>query len=452
MALRKNDEIELYIESFTSEGSGIGHFDGMAVFVGGAAAGDTVKAHIIKVKKSYAVGKAVKIIKGSADRILPDCEAFPSCGGCSFRHISYDAELKMKKQRVEDAFSRLAKIEVKAEEIIGADSSDEYRNKAEYPVSFDGERLKIGFYAARSHRIIDCANCRLQPPVFAEIVNIIRTWIAENGISIYDAEKHKGLIRHIYLRQGAVTKEIMACLVINGNTLPKTDRLLEKLLTVPDIKSVVININRDKTNVILGDVSKTVWGEDYIYDILCGVKIRLSPTSFYQVNHAQAEKLYSKAAEFAGLQSDETVLDMYCGAGTIGLSMAKRAKKIIGVEIIPEAVEDAKFNAELNGVNNAEYYNMDAAKASLMLKEKGVSAQVVILDPPRKGCDADLIKTVSGMSPERVVYVSCDPSTLARDCAVFKEYGYGVKRLAAVDMFPRTTHVETVVLMSRVKD
>lgn len=451
MALKKNDEIELYIESFASEGSGIGHFDGMAVFVGGAAAGDTVIAHIIKVKKTYAVGKTVKIIRRSDDRIAPDCEAFPSCGGCAFRHISYDAELKMKRQRVEDAFSRLAKIDIKAEEIIGADSIDGYRNKAEYPVSFDGERLKIGFYAARSHRIIDCGNCRLQPPVFAKIVKIIRIWIAENGISVYDAEKHKGLIRHIYLRQGAVTKEIMVCLVINGDTLPKADRLLENLLIIPEIKSVVININKDKTNVILGDTSKTVWGEDYIYDILCGVKIRLSPLSFYQVNHAQAEKLYSKAAEFAGLQNTETVLDMYCGAGTIGLSMAERAKKIIGAEIIPEAVEDAKFNAELNGINNAEYYCADAAKASLMLKEKGVLAQVVILDPPRKGCDAELIKTVSGMSPERIVYVSCDPSTLARDCAVFKEFGYEVKRLAAVDMFPRTTHVETVVLMSRVE-
>ncbi len=448
MSLKKNDEIELYIESFTSEGSGIGHFDGMAVFVGGAAAGDTVIAHIIKVKKTYAVGKTVKIIKRSDDRIASDCEAFPSCGGCAFRHISYDAELKMKKQRVEDAFLRLAKIDIKAEEIIGADSTDEYRNKAEYPVSFDVERLKIGFYAARSHRIIDCGNCRLQPSVFSEIVKIIRIWIAENGISVYDAEKHKGLIRHIYLRQGAVTKEIMVCLVINGDTLPKTDRLLEKLLIIPEIKSVVININKDKTNVILGETSRTVWGEDHIYDILCSVKIRLSPLSFYQVNHAQAEKLYSKAAEFAGLQNTETVLDMYCGAGTIGLSMAHRAKKIIGAEIIPEAVEDAKFNAELNGIDNAEYYCADAAKASLMLKEKGVSPQVVILDPPRKGCDAELIKTVSEMSPERVVYVSCDPSTLARDCAVFKDFGYEVKRLAAVDMFPRTTHVETVVMLS----
>lgn len=446
MALIKNQEIELYIESFSSEGSGVGHFEKMAVFVSGAAAGDTALVHIIKVKKSYAIGKIVKILTPSADRIMPDCDAFPSCGGCSFRHISYDAEIKMKKQRVEDAFLRLAKIDIKAEKIIGADNICAYRNKAQYPVGFDG-KLEIGFYSARTHRIINCENCLLQPDSFAKVVLTIRKWIVEFGVSIFDSETGKGLIRHIYIRQGATSGETMVCLVINGDKLPCSDKLLENLLVINDIKSVVININKDNTNVILGNECKTIWGEDYIYDTLCGVKIRLSPLSFYQVNHAQTEKLYAVAKEYAALTGNETVLDMYCGAGTIGLSMADKAKKIIGVEIVDEAVEDAKVNARLNSLSNTEYYCMDATEAAQMFCEKSIKPNVIILDPPRKGCDEALVKTVSGMSPDRIVYVSCDPATLARDCAVFRDCGYEVKKLTAVDLFPRTAHVESVALL-----
>lgn len=451
MKLTKNQEIELYIESFSSEGSGVAHFEGMAVFINGAAAGDKVLAHIIKVKKNYAIGKIVKILSASKSRTEIDCEVFPSCGGCSLRHITYDTELKMKKQRVEDAFSHLAKIPVSVEQIIGADSVCAYRNKAEYPVSFSDGRLNIGFYSSRSHRIVNCENCLLQPSVFADIVKIFRVWITENGISVFDGSTGKGFLRHIYIRQAAITKQIMVCAVINGDKLPKEQKLLEKLLVIPDVKSVVININRENNNVILGNACKTIWGDDYIYDVLCGIKIRLSPLSFYQINHAQAEKLYEKAAEYAALDGRQTVLDMYCGAGTIGLSMADKAKKIIGAEIVPEAVDDAKFNAAQNKIENAEYYCMDAAKASEMFKEKGIKPDVIILDPPRKGCESELVKTVSEMSPDRIVYVSCDSATLARDCARFAQFGFNVQKLTAVDLFPRTNHVESVVLLTKVQ-
>lgn len=451
MHLVKNQDIELYIDSITSEGSGVGRYEGMAVFVSGAAAGDTVLAHIIKVKKSYAIGKAIKILTPSADRIAPECPVFPSCGGCAFQHINYAAECAYKKERIKDAFKRLAHIDITPDELI-SDSETRYRNKAQYPVSFQNGELKIGFFASHTHRVVDCRDCILQPAIFSDIVSIIRKWIVEYNISVYDSESRKGLIRHIYLRQAAVTKEIMVCLVINGDKLLKSDKLLERLLIIPDIKSVVININKEDTNVILGNLCETVWGEDCIYDVLCGVKIRLSPLSFYQVNHNMAEKLYEKAAEYAALTGNEIVLDMYCGAGTIGLSMAKNAKKIIGVEIIPEAIRDAKHNAAENGITNAEFFCGDASEAAQMLRSNAITPDVVILDPPRKGCAAGLLETVVSMQPQKIVYVSCDPSTLARDCAVLAERGYSVCRAAAADLFPRTVHVETIVMLSHKKE
>lgn len=446
--LKKNDEIELYIEDFTSEGSGVGHFEGMAVFVSGAAAGDKAFVHIIKVKSTYAIGKCIKLLKPSKTRIAPDCEYAGSCGGCAFRHISYEAETAMKKKRVEDAFQRIGGINKKLDGFIAAENLTRYRNKAEYPVSFEKE-LKIGFYALHTHRIIDCRDCVLQPEIFADIVAVIRKWTVEFGISIYNSETGNGLLRHIYIRQGAVSKEIMVCLVINGERIPKEAELVKRLCEIPDIKSIVLNINRLNNNVILGEECKTVYGADCIYDELCGVKIRLSPLSFYQVNHAQAEKLYRKAAECAQLDGSQTVLDMYCGAGTIGLSMADKAKNVIGVEIVEPAVRDAKINAGLNGIKNAQFYCADASQAAQMLKEQGIKPDVIVLDPPRKGCSQELVKTVSEMQPDRVVYVSCDPATLARDCKRFGEYGYTVEKLTAVDLFPRTVHCESVCVLER---
>lgn len=446
--LKKNDEIELYIEDFTSEGSGVGHFEGMAVFVSGAAAGDKALVHIIKVKSTYAIGKCIKLLKPSKTRIAPDCEYAGSCGGCAFRHISYEAETAMKKKRVEDAFQRIGGIDKKLDGFIAAENLTRYRNKAEYPVSFEKE-LKIGFYALHTHRIIDCRDCVLQPEIFADIVAVIRKWTVEFGISIYNSETGNGLLRHIYIRQGAVSKEIMVCLVINGERIPKEAELVKRLCEIPDIKSIVLNINRSNNNVILGEECKTVYGADCIYDELCSVKIRLSPLSFYQVNHAQAEKLYRKAAEYAQLDGSQTVLDMYCGAGTIGLSMADKAKNVIGVEIVEPAVRDAKINAGLNGIKNAQFYCADASQAAQMLKEQGIKPDVIVLDPPRKGCSAELVKTVSEMDPDRVVYVSCDPATLARDCKRFGELGYKVEKLTAVDLFPRTVHCEAVALLTK---
>ena len=444
--LKKNDEIELNIEAFTSEGSGVGHYENMAVFVLGAAAGDRVLAHIIKVKKSYAVAKTVKVITPSKDRIPSDCPVSDSCGGCAFRHISYEAEVKMKKEKVESAFERIGGIQKKLDNFIKAEQTDGYRNKAEYPVGFDG-KIKIGFYANRTHRIINCENCLLSPEVFSKAVAIIRKWIAEFGIPVYDSETGKGVLRHIYLRQGSQTGEIMLCLVINEDELPFKEKLLERVLVIPEIKSVVINKNKEKTNVILSNECETIWGEDYIYDVLCGVKVRLSALSFYQINHGQAQKLYAVAKEYAEPDKNKTLVDMYCGAGTIGLSMAKDFGKVIGVEIVPEAVRDAIHNAEINGIDNAEFYNFDASCAAELFKEKEINADVIVLDPPRKGCSYELVDAVCQAAPERIVYVSCDPATLARDCKRFLEYGYGVKKLTAVDLFPRTVHVESVALL-----
>ena len=467
MSLVKNQEIELQIESFSSEGSGVGHYDKMAVFVSGAVVGDKALVHIIKAKKTYAIGKAVKILKPSKDRTDSDCEASASCGGCAFRHIKYGAELEMKRQKVENAFLRLGGIDKKIDEMIGAESITGYRNKAEYPVGFDG-RLKIGFYASHTHRIIDCPRCALQPEVFSEIVKIIRKWIVEYGISVYNPETGKGIIRHIYIRQGAVSKEIMVCLVVNSDFLPKKDKLLERLLVISDIKSVVININKDKTNVILGRACKTLWGDDYIYDELCGVKIRLSPLSFYQVNPVQTEKLYSLALSYAGLTGKESVWDLYCGIGTISLFLSGKASKVYGVEVVPQAIEDAKQNAANNGITNAEFFvgkaeevlpefygRKDAVSHSGNKAEQGredmLHPDVIVVDPPRKGCDEMCLQTMLKMAPDRIVYVSCDSATLARDLRILCNGGYELERVRPVDMFPQTVHVETVVLLSHKK-
>lgn len=447
--LRKNMETELDIEAFTSEGSGVGHIDGMAVFVSGAAAGDRVLAHIIKVKKSYAIAKAVKILVPSEDRIASDCPISDSCGGCAFRHISYSAEVRMKREKIENAFKRIGGIEKAVDEFIEADELTHYRNKAEYPVSFKN-KLDIGFYARHTHRIVNCEECVLCDKVFSDIVRIVRKWITEYGISVYDSETGKGLLRHIFIRQGKATGEIMLCLVINGDRLPKKEKLLERVLVIDDIKSVVINKNKKKTNVILADECETIYGSDFIYDELCSVKVRLSSLSFYQINRTQAERLYRKAAEYAEPSESKTLIDMYCGAGTIGLSMADKFKRVIGVEIVAPAVEDARVNAKINNIKNAEFLNMDASMAAEKFKEENIKADVIVLDPPRKGCSAELVNTVSEMSPERIVYVSCDPATLARDCKLFAENGYAVRKLTAVDLFPRTVHVESVALLSKV--
>ncbi len=451
MAIKKNDEIRLKITTLTSQGSGLGRYGEMAVFVEGSAVGDDLLVHIIKVKKNYAVGIIKKIYKSSPDRIEPDCVAFGKCGGCSYRHISYEAEKREKQQSVTDALNRIGGIDIKAEKIYTIENPCRYRNKAQIPVGLDKDgNLITGFYSKRSHRIIPCDDCLLQMPDFRDIVIAIRRYILENPVSVYSEETGKGLVRHIYLRQGRKTGQIMVCLVINGDTLPKKEKLIENLLSANEnIKSIVLNINKEDTNVVLGEKCITLWGEDYIEDELCSLTFRISPLSFYQVNPEGTEILYGKAKEYAGLKGNEVLLDLYCGTGTIGLTMAKDCKELIGVEIIPQAIENAKKNAALNGITNARFICDDASGAAKTLFEEGIRPDVIILDPPRKGCSADVIDTVVNMAPERVVYVSCDPATLSRDCKIFESKGYKVTELCAVDMFPRTVHTESVVQLVR---
>ncbi len=450
MDIKKNDRINLKIESCSANGSGVGRHNGMAIFVPATAVGDEISAHILKVKKNYAFAKVDSVISPSADRIAPECPVYLKCGGCVFSHMTYDAEKKIKAEHVAECFRRIGGISPEFEPIIGGETDSRYRNKAQYPVAYENGEIKTGFYSPHSHRVIHCPDCLLQPAEFEGILGVFADFIKENGISVYDETNHSGLLRHIYIRKGSASGEIMVCAVINGKKLPNSDKLVDALVKKePSIRSIILNINTKDTNVILGDKCRTLWGEDYITDILCGLRFRISPLSFYQVNRNQAERLYNKAAEYASLTGSETVMDLYCGAGTIGLSMASKAKEIIGVEIVPEAVEDAKVNAKINSINNARFICGDAAKAAEILKNEGVRPDVIILDPPRKGCSPDMLKTAAEMNPDRIVYVSCDPATLARDCGIFSELGYTAVKATPVDMFPRTGHVETVCLLSK---
>lgn len=452
MSIGKNDEIKLKIESVSSLGSGVGHYENMAVFVANTAPGDEIIAHVIKVKSTYAVAKIKEIITPSPDRIKQDCSCFERCGGCAYRHISYESEKKIKYDKVRDSLKRIGHLDIVPDEIIGAEDVCRYRNKAQYPVGLDVTgNVVSGFYSPKSHRICDCTDCLLQPEAFREITDCIRRFISDCSVSVYDSESGKGLLRHIYIRRAYRTAETMVCLVINGRRIPEKDRLVSSLLEADaNIKTVLLSVNTEKTNVILGKECICLFGDGYITDILCGKKVRISPLSFYQVNTAQTERLYEKAREYACLTGSETLLDLYCGAGTVGLSMSDNVKKLIGVEVCPEAVEDAKFNARLNGIENAEFICDDAEGAAKTLFDRGIRPDVIVLDPPRKGCGRDVLVTAAKMKPERIVYISCDPATLARDCEIFGELGYEMKKATPVDLFPRTVHVESVVLLNKV--
>ena len=454
MLLNKNDDIELHIDSVSLTGSGVGRYNGLAVFVPATAPGDIIEAHIIKAKKSYAVGKCTKIIKPSPDRTDNDCPAYPGCGGCSFRHMSYGAELKLKSDAVRDAFSRIGGLDVELKPIIGADSPDGYRNKAQYPVGRENGELKIGFYSRRSHRIVDCRACRLAPPEFEKILGTVADWIEKYNISVYNETSRSGAVRHIYLRKAFATGEIMLCLVSAEENLPHTDKLIESLKNEKAIKSVLININPDDTNAVLGEKCIPLLGDGCITDILCGVKVRISPLSFYQVNTLAAEQLYGIAAEYAQLTPDDLLLDLYCGMGTIGLSMADHCRELIGVEIVPEAIESAKANAARMGdaiAAKSRFFCADAGQAATQLAAEGLHPDVVMLDPPRKGCDEATLSAVVTMSPRRVVYVSCNPSTAARDAKWLEEHGYRAEKVQPVDLFPRTRHCECITALTRMK-
>lgn len=451
MALKKNEIYNAEIVDYTTEGSGVCKIDGMAVFVPSAAVGDIAEIKILKAAKNYAFGKIENITTSSKNRISPDCGVFGKCGGCIFRHIDYKSELDFKQKRVYDALTRIGGINGDLiGNIIGADNSEHYRNKAQLPVTLDSDgKVRVGFFAPRSHRVIPLDDCKLQSKAFDEAVRIFLEWANKNHIQPYDEGTHSGILRHLYLRYAEMTNELMVCIVANAKELRKEKQLVQMLAeNLGNLRSVVLNTNTEKTNVITGKMCRTLYGQGYITDILCGMKFRISPLSFYQVNRSQAERLYQKAAEFADLKSDETLLDMYCGTGTIGLTMAKRVRNLIGVEIIPQAIADAKSNVAENNITNAEFMCSDAAMAAETLKKRNIRPDCIILDPPRKGCEGSLIDTVSEMSPKRIVYVSCDPATLARDIKIFSEKGYFVRSAVPFDLFPRTPHIETVVLLT----
>ena len=450
--MKKNDIVKLKITSATAEGSGVGKTeDNIVVFVPMTAIGDEIEARLLKVKKTYAFGKIEKIITPSSARISPDCPNFSKCGGCVWRHISYDEELKIKSQKVRDAVERIGGISTEFRPIIGSERVNRYRNKAQLPIGRDREGgAVLGFYAFHSHRIIDCDDCALQPEIFKTVMDVTRDFIERTNTDIYDESTGKGRLRHLYIRLGEVTNELMVCYVVNGNGLKQEDMLVKMLReSLPNLKTVVFNSNREKTNVILGNKNRVAYGKGYITDVLCGLKFKISPFSFWQVNRTQAEKLYSKAKEYAKLSGDEVLLDLYCGTGTIGLTMAQDCKQLVGVEIVEDAVNDAKANAEANGINNARFICADAPTAAEQLRKEGTAPDVVILDPPRKGCGEELVKTIRKMNPKRVVYVSCDPATLARDLKYFSENGYITHEVTPCDMFPRTAHCESVALLTK---
>lgn len=447
--MKKNDIIDLEITALTSEGSGIGRVDGMAVFVPFTAVGDVIACRILKVLKSYAYGKAEEIITPSPDRVENDCPAFGRCGGCVYRHISYSAELAAKEQIVRDAFERLGGLDPEFLPICGSESVDGYRNKLQMPLAKTEEGdIVSGFFSERSHRVVPVEHCRLQPERFSEIVAFIKEQIKALKISVYNERDNQGVMRHIYLRRGHYSGEVCAVLVVKRKT-PEMAKFAAALTKrFPEITGVVLNINSDRTNVILGEHEVLLSGKAEISDTMCGVNVEISPKSFYQVNTPAAEKLYGQAAEFAQ-PNGKTILDLYCGAGTIGLSMAGEAKKIIGAEIVPEAVENAKRNALNSGFDNAEFICADASRAAEELAEKGLAPDVIMLDPPRKGCGTETLSACVKMNPERIVMISCNPATAARDCKFLAQNGYAVERVRAFDLFPRTRHVECVVLMSR---
>ncbi len=492
MALEKNDIVRLTISDIGTDGEGIGKVDGYTLFVKDAVIGDTITARVIKLKKNYGYGRLMEVIEPSKDRVEPVCPVARQCGGCQIQQMSYDAQLDFKRKLVEGNLRRIGGFpDINVLPVIGMDEPYHYRNKAQYPVGRDKDgNVVIGFYAGRTHCIIDNQDCAIGARENVKILTAIRDYINENKVSVYDENTGKGAVRHILIRKGFHTGQVMVCIVVNGESLPHEDKLVAKLTglelweneggndgspeggagdgtdmsefynknngkldsakgkAVPNISSVMIDINRENTNVILGDRCRTLWGKDYIEDSINGITFQISPLSFYQVNPVQTEKLYGKALEFAGLTGNEVVWDMYCGIGTISLIMATRAKKVYGVEIVPAAIENAKNNARINGLDNAEFYVGKSEEIAPKLAEQGAVPDVIVVDPPRKGCDEALLNTIVKMQPERVVYVSCDSATLARDLKYLAARGYEVKTVQPVDQFCHTVHVETVVLLS----
>ena len=454
MEFKKNDLVTVKIEDMGHDGEGIGKAEGYTLFIKDTVIGDVVEAKIMKMKKNYGYARLVRVLEASKDRTEPKCSVARACGGCQLQFLTYEKQLEFKKNKVVGNLERIGGFsDISVEKVMGMENPWRYRNKAQFPVGKDKEgNLITGFYAGRTHSIIPNTNCYLGVEVNEEILNAVLDYMRENHVEPYDEVTGKGLVRHILIRYGFKTKEIMVCIIINGRKIPNAAGLVEKLKDISGMTSITLNVNTKRNNVILGNEILPLWGKDYITDYIGEVKYQISPLSFYQVNPVQTEKLYGTALEYAGLTGKEIVWDLYCGIGTISLFLAQKAQKVYGVEIVPAAIEDARKNAEINGIDNAEFF---VGKAEEVLpakyKEDGVYADVIVVDPPRKGCDGALIETMLSMKPERIVYVSCDSATLARDLKVLCEKEYQVEKVAVCDMFPGSVHVETVVLLSHKK-
>ena len=454
MEFRKNDLVTLEIEDCGIDGEGIGKADGFTVFVKDAVIGDTVTAKIIKAKKNYGYGRLMEVLKPSPYRVEPKCEFARQCGGCQLQALSYDQQLVFKTNKVKGHLERIGGFtDIPMEPIIGMDELFHYRNKAQFPVGRNKEgKIVTGFYAGRTHNIIENRDCALGVAENKEVLDRVIAHMEKYGIEPYNEATGKGLVRHVLIRYGYFTKEVMVCLILNGNKIPKEEQLVKSLCEIPGMTSITINVNKKHSNVILGEEIRLLWGQEYITDRIGDISYQISPLSFYQVNPMQTQKLYAKALEYADLHGQETVWDLYCGIGTISLFLAQKAKFVRGVEIVPAAIENAKENAKLNGLENTEFF---VGKAEEVLpreyKKNGVYADVIVVDPPRKGCDETLLETMVEMNPERIVYVSCDSATLARDLKYLCERGYELRKVCPVDQFGMTVHVETVVLLSQQK-
>lgn len=447
--MEKNDIVRLEITGITNEGNGVGRYEGMAVFVPCTAVGDVISCRIVKALKSYAYGRAEEVLTPSPDRTENDCPSFPRCGGCVFRHITYGAELAAKDGFVRDAFRRIGGIAPEFLPICGSEKTAGYRNKLQMPLSRDRDgRIFCGFFSERSHNVVPVTECALQPKEFSQIVSYVISEAERLRISVYNELKHEGVLRHVYLRRGHYSGEVCLCLVAKRKVPEFTALAKNAMKRFPQIRGVVLDINREKTNVILGSEEITLCGSAEITDTMCGNDVVISPRSFYQVNTPAAESLYRQAAEFAEPKG-KLVLDLYCGAGTIGLSMAGEAQRVIGAEIVPEAVENAVENARRNGIQNAEFICADAGQAAALLAEEGLTPDVIVLDPPRKGCDEAALSACVRMAPQRIVMISCNAATAARDCRWLADNGYRADRARAFDLFPRTSHVECVVCLVR---